>query len=114
MIVALKVLAVLTFIGYKQTNQQTPNCKYIYRLNDFRYPKVFFQVATSKGYVPKSQLPKGMFPSHNFPKVQFPKRQLPKSARATALGPQSVLAATLGPLAHPSPIAASGASEGLT
>jgi len=58
MIVALKVLAVLTFIGYKQTNQQTPNCKYIYRLNDFRYPKDFFQVATSKGYVPKSQLPK--------------------------------------------------------
>jgi len=38
------------------------------------------------------QLPKGIFPNAKFPNVQFPKRQLPKS----------VLAAVLGPLAHPS------------
>ena len=32
--------------------------------------------------------------------MQFPKQQLPKSV--IALGPQSVLAAALGPLVHPS------------
>ena len=38
------------------------------------------------------QFPQDIFPSGNFPNVQFPKRKLPKSS----------LAATLGPLAHPS------------
>ena len=41
-------------------------------------------------------------PSGNFPNDQFPKPQLPKSVLAAALGPQPVLTATLGPLAHPS------------
>ena len=104
MLVALKVLAVLTFISYKQTNQQTPNCEYIYRLNDFRVSKGFFpsgnfsrvcsQVTTSQ---------KCNFPSGNFPSLPKPQRS----------APQTVLAATLGPLAIPSPNAASGASEGL-
>ena len=45
--------------------------------------------------------PKGFFPSGNLPNVQFPKRQLPKYVLEAALGPQSVLAAALGTLAHP-------------
>ena len=83
--------------------------------------KDFSQVGTSQGYFPTWQLPKCAisrvatsqmcnFPSGNLPNVQFPKWQLPKP----------VLAAALGSLAHPSrsarppPIAACGASEGLT
>ena len=63
--------------------------------------------------------PKGFFPIDNFPNLQFPKRQIPKFVLATALDPYPVLAAALGPPAHPSrrarlPIAACGASEGLT
>ena len=50
----------------------------------------------------KLQLPKGIFPSGNFSNVQFPKGQLPKSPLAAVLGLHPVLAAELGPLAHPS------------
>ena len=58
---------------------------------DIRYfPKRFYHAATSKGY--------------------FPKRHLPKSPLVTAIKPTPVLAAALGPLAHPS----RSASEGLT
>ena len=42
---------------------------------------------------------KGFFPSGNFINVQFTKWQLPIYIPAAALGPQSVLAAALGPLA---------------
>ena len=72
-----------------------------------------------KGIFAKWQVPKGIFPRVNFPNVQFPKRQLTKSVLAAVLGSQPVLVAALGPLAHPCrsawpPIAAYGASEGLT
>ena len=58
----------------------------------------------SKGHFPKRQFSKGNFPGGNFPNVQFPKY---------------VLAAALGPVAHPNrsarpPVADCGASEGLT
>ena len=42
---------------------------------------------------------KGFFPSGNFINVQFTKRQLPIYVPAAALGPQSVRATALGPLA---------------
>ena len=56
------------------------------------FPKVFSEF----------QLPKDIFPSGNFPNLQFPKQQLTKSVLAVALCPQPILAAALGPLAHPS------------
>ena len=95
MLVALKVLAVLTFISYKQTNQQTPNCEYIHiQIKRFQGIQRIF---------PKWQLLKSMFPSHNFPKVQFPKRQLPKSAQATALGPPDCSSRDARPTSHSQP-----------
>ena len=63
-------------------------------------------------HFPKRQLTKGIFPSGYFPNVQFSKRQLHKSFLATAVAPS--------PHANPSsssrtpPVAAFGASEGLT
>ena len=67
---------------------------------------IFFICLKNKsGILDQSMLdtfPKNFFPNGNFPNVQFPKRQLPKSVLAAALSLQHVIAAALGPLAHPS------------
>ena len=56
------------------------------------FPKDFSQVAISQGCFPKWQLPKSA----------ISQAATSKYVLAAALGPQPVLTAALGPLAHPS------------